>query len=413
MNKRDVVIIGAGPAGIMAAITASQQGRRVMLVDRNPQIGRKLLSTGNGRCNLTNAELSIDRFHGASPDFIAAVLGQFDQNAAMDFFRSLGLLLKQEDNGRIFPRTNQASSVVEVLRQRLRANRVEVALDTQVKSIDRDSSWRIGLIDGRSFEAIDLIIATGGRAAHQLGSTGDGLFWARNLGHSLTPMFAALVPIETVETWPKEVAGVKIEVRLQGISKGGVIGESTGDLLFTSYGVSGTAAMALARPVAAALANDPVSLNIDMFSDLTTSQLDSLLSDVLANAANTSLGEAMIGIMPSTLIEIVCKLAELHCAQKATQVTDKQRAQLTGVMKNLTLTVAKLRPYKEAQVTAGGVNCSEIDPQTMGSKLQKNLYFAGEIVDVDADSGGFNLQWAWSSGRVAGRLGKSNEMATA
>lgn len=400
------MIIGAGPAGMMAAITASESGRRVMLVDRNPQIGRKLLSTGNGRCNLTNAELSIDRFHGASPDFIAAVINQFDQNDTMDFFRSLGLLLKQEDNGRIFPRTNQASSVVEVLRQRLRANRVEVALDTQVKSIDRDSNWRIDLIDGRSFEAIDLIVATGGRAAHQLGSTGDGLFWARKLGHSLTPMFAALVPIETAQSWPKEVAGVKIEARVQGLSKGQVIGESTGDLLFTTYGVSGTAAMALARPVAAALANDPVSLNIDMFSDMTTSQLDNLLSDVLTNAANISLCEAMIGMLPSPLIEIVCKSAGLDRAQKATQVTDKQCAKLAGVMKNLTLTVAKLRPYKEAQVTAGGVDCSEINPQTMGSKLHDNLYFAGEILDVDADSGGFNLQWAWSSGRVAGRLGE-------
>lgn len=384
-----------------------------MLVDRNPQIGRKLLSTGNGRCNLTNAELSIDRFHGASPDFIAAVINQFDQNDTMDFFRSLGLLLKQEDNGRIFPRTNQSSSVIEVLRRRLCANGVQMALDTQVKSIDRNGIWRIGLIDGGNFEATDLIIATGGRAAHQLGSTGDGLFWARKLGHSLTPIFAALVPIETAEVWTKEVAGVKIEARVQGISKGRVIGESTGDLLFTSYGVSGPSVMALARPIAVALANGPVSLSIDMFSDMTISEVDCILSDMLKSAPNSDLAEVMTGAIPSTLVEIMCKTAEMDGARRSSRVTDRQRAQLAEAMKNIPLTVAKLRPFKEAQVTAGGVDSAEIEPKTMGSTLQKNLYFAGEIVDVDGDSGGFNLQWAWSSGHVAGRMGKSKEMSTA
>lgn len=393
MRKHDLAIIGAGPAGMMAAITAAERGKRVVLVDRNAQVGRKLLSTGNGRCNLTNARQSVDRYHGANPEFIQAVLSQFDQNATMDFFRGLGLLLKEEDEGRIFPRTNQASSVVEVLRRKLVENKVDTALNAQVAAIERAPEWRISTVDGEQIEADRLLIATGGRAAHQLGSTGDGLSWARKLGHTLVRTHAALVPLETIETWPGEIQGTKVEARVWATSEGQTIGEATGDLLFTSYGVSGPSVMALAGSVAPALYEFRVTLHIDLFPDTTAEQLDQTVFDILKDSSEMTLGDALIGLLPANMIGIVMRLAG-----------SDERSAIVSLLKNLTLTVSKLRPFKEAQVTAGGVSADEIDPRTMQSKLVAGLYFAGEVVDVDGDSGGFNLQWAWSSGHVAGML---------
>lgn len=402
MKTEDVAIIGAGPAGIMAAITASSNGRRVLLIDRNQQIGRKLLSTGNGRCNLTNANLSIDHYHGASPDFVESVLKRFDQNAVVSFFQSLSLLLKEEEQGRIFPRTNQAASVVEVLRRRLQAGGVELALGAQVKSVQYSGGWKVDLIDGGNIAADDLIIATGGRAAHQLGSTGDGLFWARKLGHSLTPIHAALVAIETVQKWPGDLAGIKVQAKVRAVSGGREIGDSQGDLLFTTYGVSGPSVMALAGSVAKSLGSGEVELHIDMFADMSRRELDA----VFERAAVETLSGALVGLLPMPMIKTVCRLAELNGSERLKDLSDNQRSRLIDTLTDLTPTVFKLRPFKEAQVTSGGVDCDEIDPATMKSKLVDHLYFAGEVVDVDGDSGGYNLQWAWSSGHVAGGLGR-------
>lgn len=402
MEAGDVTIIGAGPAGIMAAITASSNGRRVLLIDRNQQIGRKLLSTGNGRCNLTNANLSIDHYHGASPDFVESVLKRFDQNAVVSFFQSLGLLLKEEEQGRIFPRTNQAASVVEVLRRKLQAGGVELALGAQVKSVQYSGGWKVDLIDGGNIAADDLIIATGGRAAHQLGSTGDGLFWARRLGHGLTPIHAALVAVETVQKWPGDLAGIKVQAKVRAVSGGREIGGSQGDLLFTTYGVSGPSVMALAGSVAKFLEIGEVELHIDMFADMSRQELDAVFERATAETPSG----ALVGLLPMPMIETVCRLAELNGSERLKGLSDNQRSRLIDTLTDLTPTVSKLRPFKEAQVTSGGVDCDEIDPATMKSKLVDHLYFAGEVVDVDGDSGGYNLQWAWSSGHVAGGLGR-------
>jgi len=404
MSKHDLAIIGAGPAGMMAAVTASQDGKRVVLLERNPQIGRKLLSTGNGRCNLTNTRVSVDQYHGATPEFIQTVIGQFDQNATMEFFRDLGLVLKEEDEGRIFPRTNQASSVVEVLRRRLCSNKVDVALHSQVEEIEKSTVWQISLANGGQFESDDLIIATGGRAAHHLGSTGDGLFWARKLGHTLTPIYAALVPIEAVETWPRELQGVKVEARVWATSDGRTTSEATGDLLFTSYGVSGPSVMAQAGSIAPVLHESPVVLHIDLFPEMTQEQLYRIVLDIFESAGPTPVRDALVGLLPSNMIGVVLGLAGLDELQPAHGISKQKRLSLVKTLRDMTLTVSKLRPLKEAQVTTGGVCAEEIDPRTLQSRLVKGLYFAGEIIDVDGDSGGFNLQWAWSSGRVAGML---------
>ncbi len=391
MECYDVAVIGAGPAGMMATITASCAGNRVALIERNPIVGRKLLATGNGRCNLTNRNVTADRYHGANTTFIQTVLDAFDHNATMRFFEDLGLLLKEEEDGRIFPRTNQASSVVEALRQELQMNKVCVMLDAQVKTIGHSAAWEISLVDGTNVITETLIIATGGRAAHHFGSTGDGLYWVEKLGHTLTPIHAALVPLETVETWPKDCQGVKAEARVLATDGGKKIGESSGDMLFTNYGVSGPAVMSLAGTIAPLLPTCQVVLHIDLFPDITQKQLSEIIS---RNTQNRSMEDGLVGIIPNTLIPVVLKLAG----------TERQPTAIAVTLKDLTLTVSQLRRLKEAQVTAGGIDTAEIDPFTLESKLVPGLRFAGEIMDVDGDSGGFNLQWAWSSGHAAGTI---------
>jgi hypothetical protein len=395
---------------MMAAVTAGAT-RRVALIDRNPQLGRKLLATGNGRCNLTNSQLSIERYHGADPRFIEAVLGRFDQRATMSFFEDLGLLLKEEDGGRVFPRTNQASSVVEVLRQALAERKVDLLPESLVVDIQKPSRWVISLNDGHAVHSDKLIIATGGKAAHQFGSTGDGYQWAKKLGHSITPYHAALVPVETVEQWPAECQGVKVEARVWATGGGESTAPTTGDVLFTDYGVSGPAVMSQARGIAVMLKTAAPTLHIDLFPDFTAQELPKVIPLHSGGARGGSGGQhptsplfrggqggfsrtaadALAGLLPSGLIPIVLRLAGSADA-----------GSLAGLLKDLTLTVSKLRPYKEAQVTTGGVSTDEVAPETLESRLVPSLYFAGEVLDCDGDSGGFNLQWAWSSGYVAG-----------
>jgi predicted Rossmann fold flavoprotein len=390
---------------MMAAIVASSRGKRVALIERNSVPGRKLLATGNGRCNLTNASVTLDRFHGGSPELIERVLARFDQPATLEFFAELGLVTKTEPDGRIFPRTNQASSVVEVMRQRLVRDGVDILLDSQVAGIERSRDWKVSIANGQEVHSDKLIIATGGRAANVFGSTGDGLYWATKLGHTLTPMHAALVPLETVETWPAEVAGTKLEAATWSTSHGKRIAENTGDVLFTSYGVSGPAVMALARTAAPLLSDAQVEIHIDIFPDLTESDLDRTLLRIFESDSRKTVAEALVGLLPSGLIPVVARLADLPESECVGIISKSKRQRIVSLLKDIPLTIKKLRPSKEAQVTAGGIESSEIDPETLESKLIPTLYFAGEALDVDGDSGGFNLQWAWSSGYVAGLVG--------
>ncbi|MHB1457316.1 MAG: aminoacetone oxidase family FAD-binding enzyme, partial [Armatimonadota bacterium] len=249
---------------------------------------------------------------------------------------------------------------------------------------------------------------TGGRAAHPLGSTGDGLYWAQKLGHTLTPIYPALVPIETVETWPKDIQGIKVEAKVCAVSSGKIIGEQTGDLLFTSYGVSGLTALALAGSIAPLLQSSTVHLHIDLFAEKSEAELDHILQHIFQNHPRRMIRESLIGVLPDSLIPIVLRFAKTKETIQVREISKAKCLSIISVMKDLTLTVSKLRPLKEAQVTAGGIDTREVDPHTLESKIHKGLHFAGEVLDVDGDSGGFNLQWAWSSGYVAGKNAASS-----
>ncbi|HEY3298339.1 MAG TPA: aminoacetone oxidase family FAD-binding enzyme, partial [Armatimonadota bacterium] len=344
MNIYDVAIIGAGPAGMLAAITAGRNGKRVALIEKNPQPGRKLLATGNGRCNLTNASISVDRYHGATPEFIEAVLSQFDQPATMSFFEDLGIIFREEDNGRIFPRTNQASSVVEILKLALSESGVDTLTDTQVVGVEKPKEWKISFQNGKSLKSHSLIIATGGRAAFYLGSTGDGLHWAQKFGHKYTPIHASLVPIETVETWPKEVQGVRVTAAISATSGEKILRESAGDLLFTNYGVSGTAILELSGRIAPILHTSKVSLHINLFPNMTESELFQTVSRIFRHIHNRTITDSLIGIIPDKLIPVLVKAANLDLRRTVGDISKTQILELVRALRGLTLTVAKVRP---------------------------------------------------------------------
>lgn len=398
-----VAIIGAGPAGIMAAIKAAEQSS-VVLIEKNETVGRKILATGNGRCNITNRFVEVGRYHSGNLDVVKAVLASFNQFEAMKFFENLGIVLKEEASGRIFPRTNQAQTVVDALIHELHEKNVKVKINSEVKNISKEKAgFKIVLKNNETIYSQKLILATGGKAAHHLGSSGDGLFWAKLLGHVVTPTYPALVPLETVETWPQEISGLRVEGKSTVTLDSEVISEKSGDILFTHFGLSAPAIMAHAGLVAPHLGKN-VKIHLDLFPDKSEKELDQILAKVFDKAGKKTLKNSLAGLIPNNLAPVLLDLLGINHERKTGEVSKIDRQKITKILKSLTLTVKGLRPFKEAQVTSGGVKLSEINPQSLESNKVPGLYFAGEILDVNGDSGGFNLQWAWSSGHLAGEL---------
>jgi len=405
MKIFDIAIVGAGPAGIMAAITAAKKGKRVILLEKNNIIGRKILATGNGRCNLTNKNIDVARYHGANPEFIKQILSVFDQYKVMEYFESLGVILKEEDNGRVFPRTNQATSIVEALNYELKHLRVTIETNALVKKIKYKKNWIVaGIRPAGDFqiEAKNLIITTGGKATFQFGSSGDGLFWSEKFGHTIISPQPALVPLETVETWPKNIQGLRIEGMAEVIADGITISKSYGDILFTHFGLSGPAIMKQSRNVSLLLPTKKVVMRIDTIPEETEKNLDKKIEIILNLNGAKSVKNALSGFIPAELINIILVNLLIDSEKKSSRVSKLERTAIIKGLKNVILTISKTRSFKEAQVTAGGVAAEEIDTKTLESKKVPHLFFAGEIIDVDGDSGGFNLQWAWSSGYLAG-----------
>ena len=402
MIRYNTIIIGGGPSGIMAAIIAKRNGASVVLVEKNEAIGRKILATGNGRCNITNKNTTVENYHGSNPRFIGTVLSAFDQFQTIKFFEDLGLILKEEDRGRMFPRTNQAKSVVDILSHELERLEVPVLLNSEVKQIERKSGWQIRFLDKSSIESDNLILTTGGRASHQLGSSGNGHFWAKKLGIRVEEIYAALVPMETKETWVKQVLGLKAEAQASFFVDGEPVSKRSGDLMFTHYGLSGPAVMSQSRFIAPFVQNQKVEVKLDFVSEKSNNELDQLIAKIFNSSGHKSVKNALVGMVPSNLILVVLGKSGIDPSKKAAEISKAQRGEIVRNLKSLTLNISKLRPLKEAQVTRGGVATDGVDPKTLESKNVRNLFFAGEILDVDGDSGGFNLQWAWSSGYVCG-----------
>lgn len=398
------VVIGGGAAGMMASIHNARAGRPVILLEKNEKLGKKLFITGKGRCNLTNACDVSDLFSNiiTNPKFLYSSFYGFSNQDTMAFFESIGLPLKVERGGRVFPQSDKSSDVIRCLERECRRLNVDIRLNTKVSGlIIQDGAVQgLTLQNGGKIGAGRVILATGGMAYPSTGSTGDGYKMAEKAGHTLTELRPSLTGICTREDTPRQLQGLtlkNVEIKIRPAGKGTVYFRDFGEILFTHYGVSGPLILSASSQIGDRLKEETLILHIDLKPALTEEQLDKRILRDFSEAGGQSLKNAMAKLLPKSFIPVLlerCRLSD----RKANQLTREKRQGLSEKMKDFTLTLAGLRSFDEAIVTKGGVRVHEVDPQTMESKIVKGLYLVGEILDLDALTGGYNLQIAWSTG---------------
>ena len=410
-----IVVVGAGPAGMMAAIKAAENGASVVLLEKMKRAGKKMLITGKGRCNITNvAEIPelIKNIPG-NGKFLNSCIRAFDNEDVQYFFNGIEVPTKVERGGRVFPVSDKAADVVDAMVLQLHELGVKLYTDVKVSEILVQDNKAVGVKtdDGQKFEAEAVIIATGGSSYPGTGSTGDGYKMADRIGHKVVTPLPALVPLELEEEWVKDLQGLSLKnVRVTLFADEKKIMDMFGEMLFTHFGVSGPIILSLSRKTAQLLDEDSfVELMIDLKPALTFEQLDARVLRDFEKYQRKEMKNALKDLLPGRLIPPVLDGAYIEPDRMVNSITKEERHRLVNVLKGLLVTVTKTRPIAEAIVTAGGVDVKEINPKTMESKLIKNLYFAGEVVDVDAYTGGYNLQAAFSMGAAAGNWSVWND----
>lgn len=398
-----VIVIGAGPAGIMSAITASKK-HEVILLDGNDRIGKKLFITGKGRCNVTNAkDISefFDYIYG-NPHFLYSSLYSFTNEDTINFFENQGIKLKTERGGRIFPSSDKSSDIIKGLFNELKSNNVQIKLNSKVTNILYENNKILGVEINSAQRILGdyFIIATGGASYPLTGSTGDGYKFAKKLGHSIIDLKPSLVPIELNEKWLKEVMGLSLKnISLSILKNNKIIYKEQGEMLFTSYGMSGPLVLKASRFIKSDF--DYIAI-LDLKPALEINELDKRIQKDFLKYQNKEFKNSLNDLLPQKIIPLIIKLSGISENKKVNVITKEERKNLVYVIKNIKMNIKGLRPIDEAIVTAGGVNTLEIDPSTMKSRVIKNLSFAGEVIDVDAFTGGYNVQIALSTGYIAG-----------
>ncbi len=405
-----VVVIGGGAAGMMAAITAARKGLRVTLIEKNEKLGKKLFITGKGRCNITNAGDSEDLFNSivTNKKFMYSSLNGFSNYDVLGFFDELGLPIKIERGNRVFPESDHSSDVIAALNKELRRQKVDVRLNTAVKDIIIKDNIACGVVTmfGNVEEKVDadyVIVATGGNSYQSTGSTGDGYKFARKSGHDVTSILPALVPFTVKEEWEADLQGLSLKnISITVFDGQKELYNDFGEMLFTHFGVSGPVILSASSFVAGKLKDKNLKLVIDLKPALSFEQLNERILRDFDEEKNKSFKNSLDKLLPKKLIPIVVMLSGIDGNKKVNEITRAERQGLVKLLKEFELTLTGLRGFNEAIITQGGVNVKEINPTTMESKLVKHLLFAGEVLDVDAVTGGFNLQIAWSTGYAAG-----------
>ncbi len=405
--RNKAVVIGGGAAGMMAAATAASRGIETVLLEKNEKLGKKIYITGKGRCNVTN-QCEIEEIISNTPGngtFLYSALYSFNNNSLRDLLMQMGVPTKVERGNRVFPVSDKSSDIIKALSAYMTKNKVMVQLDKEVSDIKVRENRVEGVrtTDGDFIEASSVIVATGGVSYPSTGSTGDGFKWAKKMGHTVIPLRPSLVPFVTKEAWVRELQGLTLKnVRVKALTvQGRRIREEFGEILFTHFGVSGPIILTLSRFVHEHI-NDGVVLKIDLKPGLNTEKLNSRILRDFTENTNKQAKNSLDELLPGSLAAVIVKLWDIDPEKQINQITRQERQCLINLLKGLELNITKLRPINEAVITAGGISTREIDPASMESKIIKGLYFAGEVLDVDALTGGFNLQIAFSTGYMAG-----------
>lgn len=403
-----VVIIGGGAAGMMAGIAAAEHGHRVILYEKNEKLGKKIFITGKGRCNLTNAcdteELFQNVIHNAK--FLYSGFYGYSNYDVMSFMEENGCPVKTERGNRVFPVSDHSYDVIQALSSRLKKLKAEIHLNEEIADICLEDGRVTGVLlkNGKRKEEADaVIVAAGGLSYASTGSTGDGYRFAKTAGHKVTELSPALVPFVVEEPVVRELMGLSLRNINAKILKGSkVLYEEFGEMLFTHFGVSGPVLLSASSYVAAQIRKTPLTLSLDIKPALTEEQLDARILRDFEEVKNKQFRNALDKLLPAKLIPVIVDKSGIAPEKRVNEITREERQRIVKAIKDFSLTLTGLRGYNEAIITQGGVNVKEVNPSTMESKLVQGLYFAGEVLDLDAVTGGFNLQIAWSTGHLAG-----------
>lgn len=408
----DVIVVGGGPAGLMAAGTAAGQGKKVLLLEKNNSLGRKLLITGKGRCNLTNntdQEGLLANIPG-NPSFLYSAFYTFGSQELISFFEGLGVNLKTERGNRVFPASDKALDIVQALVRYVKKQKADIRLNepvSEIKLLPEDIK-EVVASSGRSYKCQKLILATGGLSYPGTGSTGDGYKFARNMGHKVTKLSPSLVPLKTQESWVHELQGLGLKNVGVKVSLGGkLLYQDFGEVMFTHYGISGPVTLSASRYLTDCFNKseaEPAIFSIDLKPALDHSALDKRLIRDLEKYKNKDFQNSLNDLLPQKMIPVIVELSGIPAEKKSNSVTKEERRNLGMILKELKFHITGPVGFNEAVITVGGVSVDEIKPGSMESKLVPGLYLAGELLDVDGYTGGFNLQIAFSTGYLAGML---------
>lgn len=405
--KYDVIVIGGGPAGMLAAGRAGERGARVLLLEKNRRLGTKLLITGKGRCNITNnldeKKQMVEKF-GKMGKFLFSSLNIFGVSDVVNFFESRGVKTKVERGGRIFPVSDKSSDVLDALVGYLGKSRVDVKTNIEVKSIIKSEGniKKIVLLNGEELEANGFIIATGGKSYPATGSSGDGYLWAESLGHRVVKPIPSLTPVIIKEKFVKDLEGLSlknVEISLYKDNK--KIDSRFGEAIFTADGMSGPIILDISKKISE-IGADNILLRIDFKPALDFRELDKRVQNDFSEMSNKQFKNSLDHLLPQKLIPTIITLSGIDPEKKVNSITKEERKILLHLLKEFTMEISGVVGFSKAIVTAGGVDLSEIDPKTMKSKIINNLYFVGEVLDLDGPTGGYNLQVSWSTGYCAG-----------
>ncbi|MFR2011232.1 MAG: NAD(P)/FAD-dependent oxidoreductase [Christensenellales bacterium] len=407
MNK--VIVVGGGAAGMMAAISAADSGAEVILIEKNEKLGKKVYITGKGRCNITN-ESDVENLLKnvrSNPKFLYSAFYTFDSYRMMEFLEGEGLKLKTERGNRVFPESDKSSDVIKTLKKALEKRKVKIILNTKVLNIDIKDGICHGVIvqsgdKSGSYTADKVIVATGGCSYQSTGSTGDGYRFAKDADIKVTKCYPSLVPFNIGSDIPKRLQGLSLRnVKVTLSDKGKVLYEELGEMLFTHFGVSGPLVLS-ASTLASGKDVSQMELSIDLKPALSKEQLDERILRDFSENRNSYFKNSLSRLLPAKMIPVIVELSEIDEKKQVNNITKEERNRLVNLLKRLTFKVESLRGFNEAIITKGGVSVKEINPGTMEAKKVKGLFFAGEVLDLDAVTGGYNLQIAWSTGYLAG-----------